>query len=319
MIHAVRRLLHGLVLLVAVASLSFLFVEASPGDYFAGLQLDPRISKETIAGLRAQYGADRPPLARYVTWLGLLVRGELGYSLAYHSEVAPLILPRARNTLLLTVTAMVLSWAAALLLGIATATVRGGWIDRIATAGITATVALPDIVVALLLLGAGVALAGLPAGGMTSIDHAGLTGAGRAGDVVRHMILPVAALVIGSLPLLVRHVRSAVVEVLDASYVRAARGLGIPRLRLLYRHVLPAAANPLISLFGLSFGTLLSGSLLVEVIMSWPGLGPMFLESILAHDVFVVIGTVILSTVLLVAGNALADLMLIAADPRIRR
>jgi len=133
-----------------------------------------------------------------------------------------------------------------------------------------------------------------------------------------HMVLPVAALVLSSLPILVRHIRAAMAEALDAPFLRAAAALGIPRRRLVYGYALRAAANPLVSLAGFSIGTLLSGSLLVEIIMSWPGLGPLLLESILARDLYVVIGGVLLSTTFLVVGNLLADLLLYWVDPRIR-
>src|SRR3989441_6280646 len=153
---------------------------------------------------------------------------------------------------------------------------------------------------------------------MTSLDFAGLSLSGKLRDLALHMTLPVAALVLSALPLLTRHVRAAVAEVLDAPFMLAARGHGIPRRTLLYRYALRAAANPLISLFGFSIGALLSGSLLVEVVMSWPGLGPLLLEAILARDLYVVIGGVLLSTIFLVGGNFLADLLLLWADPRIR-
>jgi peptide/nickel transport system permease protein len=132
------------------------------------------------------------------------------------------------------------------------------------------------------------------------------------------MALPVAALVLSALPMLLRHVRASVAEALEAPFLRAAAGHGIPPRTILYRYALRAAANPLISLFGFSVGTLLSGSLLVEVIMSWPGLGPLLLEAILARDLYVVIGGVLLSMVFLVGGNLLADFLLYWADPRIR-
>jgi peptide/nickel transport system permease protein len=132
------------------------------------------------------------------------------------------------------------------------------------------------------------------------------------------MELPVLALVLSALPMLVRHVRAAVADALKAPFVRAAMGHGISRRTLLYRYVLRAAAIPLITLFGFSLGALLSGSLLVEVVMSWPGLGPLLLEAILARDVYVVIGGVLCSTVFLVAGNFFADMLVYWADPRIR-
>jgi peptide/nickel transport system permease protein len=126
-------------------------------------------------------------------------------------------------------------------------------------------------------------------------------------------------LVLAGLAIVIRHVRASVADVLDAPYLRAGRGLGIGRARLLFRHALPVAAGPAISLFGLSIASLLSGSLLVEVATGWPGLGPLLLEATLARDLYLVIGGIIFSALFLVAGNLIADLLLLASDPRIRR
>src|ERR1022692_2290104 len=139
--------------------------------------------------------------------------------------------------------------------------------------------------------------------------------AGQFGDILRHLAIPVAVLVLGMLPVLVRHVRSAVADSLDSPFALAARAHGIPRRRRLFRHVLPAALNPLISLFGFSLGTLLSASLLVEVLVGWPGLGPLFLEAIMARDFALVLGVVMSSTALLITGNLIADLLLYRAGP----
>jgi peptide/nickel transport system permease protein len=157
-----------------------------------------------------------------------------------------------------------------------------------------------------------------PAGGMVSAGFEDFSKWQQVRDLLWHLVLPVAALTLGSLPVLLRHVRAALLAVLDSSFIRAASGYGIPRRRILWFHALPAAINPLVSLFGLSLAALLSISLLAEVIMSWPGLGPFLLEAVLAHDVYVVVGAVTFSTFFLLAGTALADLLLFAADPRIR-
>jgi len=125
-------------------------------------------------------------------------------------------------------------------------------------------------------------------------------------------------LIVGSLAPILRHVRSTMLEVLDSHYIRAAEGHGVGRLTLLFRHALPAAANPLISLFGLSTALLIAGSMLVEVVLSWPGMGPMVLEAILARDMFLVVGAVLLSTLFLIGGNFIADILLYVFDPRIR-
>jgi peptide/nickel transport system permease protein len=305
-------------MLAGVSVLSFLLADMAPGDFFGEMRLDPRMSEETVRALRARHGLDRPLPERYVRWVGSLLRGELGFSFAYGRPVAELIAPRARNTLLLTVSATVLVWLLAVPLGVWWAT-RGQRPAGYALAGLTALLlAVPDLVVAFALLLLAVRTGWLPAGGMMSLQAGAFSATGRAVDLAAHLVLPVAALVIGALPVLVRHVRSAVADTLDAPFARAARAHGIPERRVLFRHVLPAAANPLISLFGLSLAGLLSMSLLIEVVMSWPGLGPLLLEAILARDLHLVLGPVLASTVFLLAGNLAADLLLLFADPRIR-
>ncbi|HEY2945868.1 MAG TPA: ABC transporter permease, partial [Vicinamibacteria bacterium] len=185
--------------------------------------------------------------------------------------------------------------------------------------GLTAVLlALPDLVLVLGLLLLAVRTGWFPAGGMVSLGHEQMPWGARVKDVAFHLVLPVTALVLGIAPALVRYVRASVADALGAPFVRAARAHGIPERRVLFRHALPAAANPLISLFGLSLAGLLSMSLLVEVVLSWPGLGPLLLEAILARDFHLVLGPVLASTFLLLGGNLLADLLLAAADPRIR-
>jgi peptide/nickel transport system permease protein len=131
-------------------------------------------------------------------------------------------------------------------------------------------------------------------------------------------VLPVAVLVLGATPILLRHVRGAILSISVQPFVRAARSHGIRGVRFWFRWLLPAAAHPLISLFGLSVAGLISSSLLVEAILGWPGLGPLFLEAISARDFYLVVGPVMLSALFLVAGTLLADLLLYALDPRIR-
>lgn len=316
--YLLRRLGHAAFLLAGVSILAFGFTVLAPGNYFDEMRLNPQIAPETIAALRARYEIDRPLPIRYARWVISVLRGDMGFSFAYNSPVAPLLLVRARNTLLLTITATLLAWGIALPLGVWSAERLGGLPDRLLSLATAGLLVLPDLALALGLLIVAVKSGWFPVGGMVSVDFESLSLPGKVRDLFLHMALPVAALVLCALPLLVRHVRAAVAEVLNAPFLLAAEGHGIPRHTLLYRYALPAAANPLISLFGFSIGTLLSGSLLVEVVMSWPGLGPFLLEAILARDLYVVIGGVLLSTLFLVGGNFLADLFLYWADPRIR-
>ena len=314
-----RRVAHGLLLLVGVSILLFLLFQAAPGDFLSEIKLNPQISSETVIHLRAQYGLDQPLPVRYWKWLKSSAQGEFGYSFAYNTPAAPLLWPRARNTLLLSVPALMISWLIAVPLGVLVAGRKGSWADRLFSGGTSFLLALPDVLIALLALLIALKTGMFPVGGMTSVNAQDQSTWAWLRDLGWHMVLPVAALIIGSLTIILRHVRASVSEVLESSYMRAAEGHGLPRLKLLFGYALPAAANPLISLFGLSVAVLLSVSLLIEVVMGWPGIGPLLLEAILARDLFVVIGAVMLSTLFLIGGNLLADVLLYAFDPRIRR
>lgn len=295
--YLLRRLSHAVLLLAGVSALSFGLLELAPGNYLDEARLNPQIAAGTVQALREQYGLNRSLPQKYVHWLGSVAKGDLGVSFAYNLPVSTLVWPRARRTLQITLTALVLSWLIALPLGVWSAAGRNGMLDRALGFGVSTLLAIPDLVLACLVLLVAV--------------HFGLF---RAADPV----LPILVLVLGALPVLLRHTRSAVLSVADEPYVRVARAHGISGARLWFQWLLPAAANPLISLFGLSIGGLISSSLLVEVVLGWPGLGPLFLDAISARDLYLVIGPLMLSAVFLIAGNLLADVMLYAFDPRIR-
>jgi peptide/nickel transport system permease protein len=313
-----RRVVHGMLLLVSVSVLCFLFTDLAPGNFFDEMKLNPQISSDTVAALRSQYGFDQPLPVRYVCWVQSVIKGEWGYSFAYNSPVRGLILLRARNTLLLTGCATLIAWLIAVSLGVWTASRAGSWPDRICMSATSFFIAVPEMVVVFGLLYFVIRSHALPAGGMMSrgFEQFGITE--KITDLAKHLIVPVLTLVLASLPILVRHVRASMIEALNAPFVAAARGHGISRARVLFHYALPAGANPLISLFGLSLAGLLSGSLLVEVITGWPGLGPLLLEASISRDLYVVIGVVMSSTVFMIMGNLLADALLVAVDPRVR-
>lgn len=313
-----HRLAQALFLIIGVSILAFLLIDLAPGKYLEEMRLNPQISQETLASLRAEYGLDRPLPVRYVLWLRSVGRGEFGFSFAYNSPVWRLLKTRALNTLILTVTALVCSWLIAIPVGILAA-VRGcRWEDRIFAAGTTFLLATPDVLVGLILLSFALRTRWLPTGGMHTLASTETGTPAQAKDLLLHLILPATALTAGALPVLVRHVRSAMLEVMSSPFIVAARGHGISRSRILLRHALPAAANPLISLLGITIGTLLSGSLLIEVIMSWPGVGPLLLQAVLERDPHIVVAAIMFSTLFLITGNLMADALLYVADPRIR-
>ena len=318
MIYVLQRLLRSVLLLLGVSVLCFLFTEMAPGSFFDEMRLNPQISPETIATLRAQYGLDRPLAVRYSRWMIAAMHGDFGYSIAYNAPVGPLLRTRAKTTLVLTLTATFLTWVIGLPLGLLTASRRGKLADRLVTPASSFLLSVPEIVLAVGLLALAVRWRVVPVGGMMSLGFEDLSWWNKIRDIAVHMLLPVSILVLGGVSVVERHVRASVLEVLDAPYIQAARGLGIGRVRLLFRHVLPVAANPAISLFGFSVAALLGGSLVVEVVTGWPGLGPLILDATMSRDLYVVIGAVLFSAVFMIAGNLIADLMLLASDPRIR-
>jgi peptide/nickel transport system permease protein len=313
-----QRLLRAIALLVGVSVLCFLFTEMAPGSFFDEMRLNPQISPETIASLRVHYGLDQPLAIRYARWIESALRGDFGYSVAYNAPVAPLLWTRAKNTLLLTGIATLLTWLIGVPLGVWTASLRGKLLDRLIGTGSSLLLSVPEIVVAVGLLAGAVRWRVVPVGGMMSLDFIELSAADKLRDILLHLVLPASILVLGGIAVVERHVRASVLEVLEAPYIQAARGLGISRARLLFRHVLPVAANPAISLFGFSLAGLLGGSLPVEVVTGWPGLGPLILDATLSRDLFLVIGAVMFSAAFMVAGNFVADMLLLASDPRIR-
>lgn len=314
-----RRLAHGLLLLFGVSLLTFLLAELAPGDYLDSLRLNPAVSPETLEVMRERLGLDRSPVARYLYWLGSVARLELGYSYRTARPISELVGDAALNTLCLGGIATVLAWLVALPLGIWAAERRTRLSSFVAGTGSSLLLAIPDVLMALLLLLVAVRTGWFPAGGMVSLHFDQLTLGGKLVDLGHHLLLPVLALVLTTLPALFRHVHASFSEVLDSPFMLAVRGSGIPRRRRLLRYALPAAANPLISLLGLSIASLLSASLLIEVVMSWPGIGPLLLDAVFQKDVYVVMAVVMASTGLLLVGNFLADVLLYLVDPRIRR
>lgn len=313
-----RRALRGILLLFAVSALSFCLFQVAPGDYFDELRLNPGVSRQTVETLRKQHGLDASLPLRYERWVGSILRGDWGVSLAYNSPAAPLLRERAVNTLILTIPAVFIAWTIAVPIGLWANSGRK-WRSLLMTVVVSGLLVLPDllIVLAITLLAAQTRL--VPIGGMTSVDFDQMPLWSKIRDIALHLVLPGSALVLAALPVLLSHVRTAIAEILQQPFIAAARANGIPRLRLLLRYALPAAANPLITLLGFSIGTLLSSSLLVEAIVGWPGLGQLLLQAILQRDLDIVAGAVMLSAAFYVSANLFADICLYAADPRIRR
>lgn len=310
------RLLNAAAILLLVALLSFLMVGQAPGDYLNELASDPQVSPASLQQMRQQYGLDRPFHIKFLNWLQTGLAGNLGYSFVYQRPIAGLIRERIWNTVLLNGVALLAAWGAGVTLGVVAALKRGTVVDWLVGALATLLVSTPAVIVSLLLLMLAARL-GLPIGGMSAPDSEALPLAGRLADLARHLALPAAAVTAVLLPAVVRHTRAAMEEALEAGYIQTARAKGAGRARILIHHALRNALNPLTTLFGFSVSALLSASLLVEVVMSWPGIGQLTYDAVLRRDLFLVVDLAVLSALLLMAGNMVGDLLLRLADPRV--
>ena len=311
------RGVRAVLLLLAVSFLTFVALAGTPGQFADELRLDPQISPATIEALRAEFALDEPVLTRYGHWLRAALHGHFGFSLTYRIPVERILWRRAANTLLLTATSLCVAWALALAIGVATATARrSGW-DRVVGMIAVALLALPDLLIALALLTIAAHTGVLPSGGMTSVGVEPGTWAALR-DLAAHMAIPVAVLTLSTMPTLLQHVRSALRQSMPPPLATALLARGLPRPRLIARHALKLASAPLAALGGISLGSLLSAGVLVEVLVGWPGMGSLLVEAVTARDQFVIVAATALATAALVAGNAIGDLILHAADPRVR-
>ncbi|HEU6448864.1 MAG TPA: ABC transporter permease [Verrucomicrobiae bacterium] len=313
-----KRLLHMIPLLLGVSLLTFLLMALSPGNYFTALQQNPQISPETIARLKAQFHLDKPWYVQYFFWLKNVLSGNFGYSMAYKIPATSLILARLWNTFVLSFTALVIAWVIAIPLGVFAAVKRDSWIDRGSSLIAFMGLSISEILLALLALWFAAASGWFPVGGATSPLHDLMSAPEKLWDFLHHLILPALVLAASDMAGIMRQMRSNLLDTLRAEYVTAARARGLGEGWVVYKHALRNAINPLLTIFGYSLASLLSGAFIVENIMAWPGLGRLTMEAFFAKDSYLVVDCVVMATALLVIGNFIADLLLAWSDPRIR-
>ncbi|MBD3391139.1 MAG: ABC transporter permease subunit [Chitinivibrionales bacterium] len=320
----IRRMLVSLPQLLLMSFITFLLIDLAPGDILAKYRFDPRISAETVQRIEEKYHFDKPAIVQFGHWLWRLVRLDLGYSFSREAEVSVVIAERFVNTLILSFFSILFTWLIAVPLGIYAAVHQYSWSDRVMSFISYLGMSLPTFFTALLLMylvyqASGLPVIGaLPLGGMVSADYEQLSLAGKIGDRIAHLILPMVVLTITALAGLQRISRGNMLEELRKQYVVTARAKGLPENKVIYRHALRNAINPLITLFGFSFSHLLTGAAFVEIILNWPGLGSLMLDAVRAQDTFLVMGDMLMGGVMLILGNLLADILLIVVDPRVR-
>lgn len=317
---AVRRLGAAALTLFVVVTLSFILAHLAPGTPFLGDAERVRADPGQVARLRAEFGLDRPLGEQYVRYAANALTGDLGESFVRRRSVAALVAERLPNTVLLGGTALVLALAGGIGLALLQAARAGSRTDAALGALALVLYSMPAFWLGLVLLWLlGQVLGWFPVGGMTEpVVHDRLGPLGQALDVLRHLALPALTLALVQTAAVARFQRGALVDTLHAEYVRAARARGLSGRAVLVRHALRAALGPVLALAGVMLPALLAGSVLVETVFGWPGLGRLLHEAIAQRDYNVITGCGLVAGILVTLGSLAADLAAHALDPRVR-
>lgn len=313
----IRRLINMIPLIIGITFLSFLVMSLVPGNFLSTLKLNPRISPQVIKQMEAQFGLDQPLLIRYFKWLWSVLHLNLGISLAYRVSVTSLITTRAVNTIILSACAMLFAWVVAIPIGIIVAVNQNSIWDRVLSFLAFFGMSVPNFFLAFLMMWVALQTGWFPIGGTYSVDYATLDFWSQIADRINHLILPVFVLGTAGMAGLMRLMRSQILEIKNAEFVRTARAKGLSERVVIYKHVLRNALNPFVTMAGYSLGDLLGGAALVEAVMNLQGLGLLLLDAVRQLDIYLVMGSVLVGTVLLLVGNLLADIALVAVDPRV--
>lgn len=306
------RLLQGLIVLLIVSALTFSLLAAAGGDALTALQSDPLVSEQTIKELRRTYGLDRPLHVRYLRWLTDLAQGRMGQSFFYKAPVGTLLRSRLFNTLTLAVTALIFAWAVALVLGALSARrARGSLIDRLCSVVILLSASTPRIVLAL------VALALAVRTSLFNVGAASFSSEESAANSLARLLVPALVLSVPLIALFLAQVRDGLRAALFEEFVQVARAKGLAERVVIFRHALRAALNPLITIFGYSLGGVVSGSVIVETVLGWPGLGQLSVIAVRNRDAPLLMGVVMVTATAVLAGNLVADILLRLNDPRL--
>jgi peptide/nickel transport system permease protein len=313
-----RRLIGVVPVLLIVAISAFLLLEAAPGDAIdAYLAATGGADAARVRELRAEWGLDRGPVQRFFAYGAALGRGDLGWSTAFERPVLDVILERLPRTLILMGLATALAFGVGSFLGILAGARPGSLRDRTLSLTSLAVYAMPGFWLGLVLIVIfAVDLRWLPIGGLETIAS-GKTGIDRLVDIARHLLLPVASLGIVYLALYLRLMRDSMAEIWKEDFVRAARARGIPRRRLIFRHVARNALLPVVTMLGLQFGSMMGGSIVVEGVFAIPGVGRLALEAVAQRDIPLLLGVVLISALVVIMVNLVTDIIYAALDPRV--
>jgi peptide/nickel transport system permease protein len=319
-----KRLLGAIPLLLGIATIIFFVLNLAPGDpttfYF-----NPNVPPEIIEQLRRNLGLDQPLYIQYFKWLTSFFRGDFGYSLAQSRPVADVVFEALPNTLMLTGTALVLVFLIGMFIGVLQAVRQYSIFDSTSSVVSLFFYSMPSFWLALMLVlifslkahtwGWPIAL---PATGITSVDYEFMGTGEKIMDRISHLILPVGTLTLALAAGVARYMRGQMLEVIRQDYIRTARAKGLAERTVIMKHALRNSMLPVITLLGLYLPFLFSGTIFIEYIFAWPGMGRIIVDAIFQRDYPLVMATSFIFAVIVVVGNLLADVLYAVADPRIR-
>ena len=313
-----RRLLQAVPTILGIVVVCFLLLNLAPGDMVDVMAAEAQITEVAVVErLRAEYGLDQPLYVQMARYVWNVLQLDLGFSFRHSQPVWDVIAERLPATLLLMSAAMSLAVVVGVLAG-ATASLRlNTWADHLISVVVVLFFAVPSFWLGLMMIVLfSVKLGWLPVGGMATIGGAA-AGLAHAQDVARHLIMPVLALGLFYAAIYARVMRSSMLEVIGLDFVRTARAKGLGSRQVEFVHVLSNALLPVVTLFGLQLGTMLAGSVVVESVFSWPGLGTLLLDAVFARNYPLVMGVLLFGSVFVVCANLLVDLLYMRLDPRI--
>lgn len=317
--YLVRRLAQLVPTILFVAIGNFVLVRLAPGDLADVLAGESgAATPEYMAQLRSEFGLDQPLWAQFLAYMNRLAHLNLGYSFRYHQDVLDLIGSRVAATLLLALTAITIALILGVVFGILASRFRGSLLDELISVIATIGFSVPLFWVGLMgVVLFSVKLNWLPIGGMWTIGGQQTGWYGNVVDVGRHLVLPAATLSIFFMAIYSRITRSAMLEVSQLDFVRTARAKGISETRIVVRHILRNALLPIVTLTGLQLGTLLGGSIVIETVFAWPGLGRLAFDAVAGRDINLLLGIFLCNSILVVVMNLIVDILYGVLDPRV--
>ncbi|MBB6673588.1 ABC transporter permease [Cohnella nanjingensis] len=310
-----KRLLYTILILLAASLLIFSLYAWTPGDFITG---NIKLTPERKAELREIYGLNKPLLERYGIWMKHALHGDFGYSMAQQKPVFTLFNQYIWNSFLLAAVSTFFTWLIAVIIGVVAAYRQYSWFDTLVMVVIFAAMSLPSFFIGLFLIKIlAVDWKWLPPGGMLTTGS-NATGMAYAEEVVRHMALPVIVMTLLGIGSLTRYIRGNMIDVMKQDYIRTARAKGLKERQVLFTHALRNALLPAITLVGFELPALFGGSLIIEKIFNWPGIGQLYMQSFGLRDYPLLMGFTVLIAILTVIGTMLSDILYRVADPRVR-